>query len=146
MRRIAIASALLVLGCLFAAPPSLSSFPTRAGAVWSQDCCGKPIVRQEPKYPEAAARSGQTGWVIVSGILDQRGWVIDPVVLASDPKGVFDDAAVAAFDSWRYATPPTDAAAPREVRELLRFERRRAPGQIPSDTGGGGGGGGQPGY
>jgi len=33
MREISIASALLVLGCLFNTPPALSSFPTRAGAV-----------------------------------------------------------------------------------------------------------------
>jgi TonB family protein len=146
MREISFASALLVLGCLFATPPALSSFPTRAGVVWSPDCCGRPIVREEPKYPEVAARSGQTGWVIVSGILDERGWVTEPKVLAADPAGVFDAAALAAFDAWRYATPPSATAAPREVRELVRFDRRRSPSSIPSESGGGGGGGGGYGY
>ena len=146
MREISVTSALLVLGCLFATPPSLSSFPTRAGAVWSPDCCGRPIVREEPKYPEAAARSGQVGWVIVSGILDERGWVTEPKVLAADPAGVFDAAALAAFDAWRYATPPSATAAPREVRELVRFDRRRSPSSMPSESGGGGGGGGGSGY
>jgi TonB family protein len=146
MREITVASALLVLGCLFATPPALSSFPTRAGAVWSPDCCGRPIEREEPKVPEAAARSGQTGWVIVSGVLDDRGWVTEPKVLAADPPGVFDTAALAAFDAWRYATPPTQAAGPREVRELLRFEHRRPAPEMPSESGGGGGGGGGYGY
>ena len=54
-----------------AAPPALASFPARAGAVWSPDCCGRPIVREEPEAPETRA-SGR-GWVIVSGILDERG-------------------------------------------------------------------------
>ena len=143
MREISIASALLVVGCLFAAPPALSSFPTRAGAVWSPDCCGRPTVREEPKYPEAAARGGQSGWVVVSGILDDRGWVTEPKVLASEPAGVFDEAALAAFDAWRYA-PPVSAspAAPREVREVLHFERHRPPSSMPSESGGGSGGGG----
>jgi len=141
MREISIACSFLILGCLFAAPPALDSFSTRPGAVYSTDCCGKPTVREQPRYPEGAARSGQTGWVIVSGVLDERGWVTDPKVLASDPPGVFDDAALAAFDAWRYATPPGSTAAPREVRELLRFERRRSPSAMPSESGAGGGGG-----
>ena len=145
MREISIAGALLVLGCLVATPPSLSSFPARAGAIFAPDCCGRPIERAEPNFPEAA-RSGQSGWVIVSGILDDRGWVTEPKVLAADPPGVFDAAALAAFDAWRYSTPPSDTAAPREVRELLRFERRRPPSSMPSESSGGGGGGGGYGY
>jgi TonB family protein len=141
MREISITCAFLVLGCLFAAPPALDSYPTRSGAVWSPDCCGRPVVREEPRYPEDAARRGQNGWVIVSGILDERGWVTEPVVLAADPAGVFDAAALAAFDAWRYAAPPGASAARREVREILRFERRRTPGSMPSESGGGGGGG-----
>jgi Gram-negative bacterial tonB protein. len=139
MRRIAALFTLVVLGCLFTPPPALSSFPVRPGAVWSQDCCGKPIVREEPKFPPG---SSQSGWVIVSGILDGRGWVTEPKVLASDPAGVFDQAAVTAFDAWRYKLPAGASAGPYEVRELLRFERRRAPSSMPSDSGGGGGGGG----
>jgi outer membrane biosynthesis protein TonB len=73
-------------------------------------------------------------------VLDERGWVTDPKVLASEPAGVFDAAALAAFDAWRYATPPDASAAPREVRELLRFERRRAPSAMPSEGGSRGGG------
>ena len=138
MRGIPIACSFLVLGCLFAAPPELDSFPTRPGAVWGADCCGRPIVREEPRYPDAAG--SQSGWVIVSGVLDGRGWVTDPKVLASEPPGVFDAAALAAFDAWRYATPDA-IATPREVRELLRFERRRSPAAMPSEGGSRGGGG-----
>ena len=145
MRRICLLVAALALGCLFPQPPELSSFPARAGAVWSQDCCGKPIVRKAPAMPPEAARRSESGWVIVSGILDERGWVTDPVVLAADPPGVFDKAALAAFDGWRYAEPKSEPEMRREVRELLRFDApRRAPSAMPS--GGAGPSGGQPGY
>src|SRR5688572_5614022 len=108
MREISIACSFLILGCLFAAPPALDSFSPRPGAVYSADCCGRPTVREEPKFPETAG--SQSGWVIVSGVLDERGWVTEPKVLASDPPGMFDDAARAAFDGWRYATPPAGTA------------------------------------
>jgi TonB family protein len=126
MREIPIACvAFLVLGCLFSAPPALDSFPTRPGVVFGPDCCGRPIVREEPRYPDAA--DGQSGWVIVSGVLDERGWVIDPQVLASEPPGVFDAAALAAFDAWRYAAPrnATEAARARSSTERERCAQRR---------------------
>jgi TonB family protein len=145
MRRIAGFAALLALGCLTTPPPDIGSFPSRAGATWSADCCGEPVVRKDPSVPEAAVRRGESGWVIVSGILDARGWVTDPVVLAAQPPGVFDAAATTAFDAWRYASPP--AGARREVRELLRFDvARRTPGGVPSSSGAGGGSGAQSGY
>jgi TonB family protein len=144
MRRFAWFAALLATGCLTAPPPELSSFPPRAGATWSADCCGEPIVRKDPAVPEVAARRGDSGWVIVSGILDERGWVTEPNVLAAQPPGVFDAAALAAFDAWRYAAPPTGAR--REVRELLRFDVARRPGAMPSSSGAGGGSGAQSGY
>jgi TonB family protein len=124
-------------------PPELASFPARAGAVWSADCCGDPIVQTKPEYPAAALRSGQDGWVIVSGILDERGWVTNPIVLAAEPEGVFDEAARKAFDAWRYAAP-TDRSSPREVRAVLQFRRPRAatPAMGPSGGGGMSGGGG----
>ena len=132
----------IALACV-SAPPSLSSFPARSGAVWSEDCCGKPIVQTKPTYPEAAARNGQDGWVVVSGIVDERGWVTDPVVLVSEPEGVFDAEALKAFDGWRYAAPRDSAK--HEVREVITFRRSRSPGApmggAPSGGMGGGGGG-----
>ena len=81
--------------------------------------------------------SGQSGWVVVSGILDERGWVTDPVVLAAEPEGVFDAAALKAFDGWRYAAP-ADPANRREVRAVLSFRppRRRPPRRRSSGGGG----------
>jgi len=145
MRKITLVGAALVLACI-SPPPALSSFPPRAGAVWSPDCCGEPVVRKNPEFPAAAVRRGEDGWVVVSGILDERGWVTDPIVLASEPEGVFDSAALKAFDEWRYSAPPSDAGQPREVRALLPFRRpHKAPAPM-GDALGGMGGGGQSGY
>ena len=144
---IAWVGALVALACV-SAPPALSTFPARAGAVWSADCCGDPVVHTEPAYPEDLVRSGQTGWVVVSGILDERGWVTEPTVLAAEPEGLFDAAALKAFDGWRYAAQ-SDPARRREVRAVLDFHPPRktpAPASAPAGGGGGGSGGGGMGY
>ncbi len=144
MRRVTIAATALVLGCLSPPPPSLTSFPARMGAVLEEDCCGKPLEETKPKYPAAVAARGPSGWVIVSGILDSRGFVTDPIVLASDPAEIFDRAAIEAFDQWRYEAPRD--SKPREVRAMLRFRVNRPAAAIPSGSPAGGGGGGGGGY
>jgi TonB family protein len=137
-------TAAIALACA-AAPPKLSSFKPRAGAVWSPDCCGDAVVQTAPEYPKELVRSGQDGWVVVSGILDDRGWVTEPVVLAAEPEGVFDEAAKKAFDSWRYAAP--DPSSRHEVRAVIYFRPpQRATPSMPSGGGGAGGGGGGAGY
>jgi TonB family protein len=144
-RNLTLITAAIALACV-SAPPALSTFPARAGAVWSEDCCGDPLVETKPEYPKEAVATGQQGWVVVSGILDERGWVTDPVVLVSEPEGVFDAAALSAFDGWRYAAP-SDPAIRREVREVLSFQpprRAGSPGPSMGGGGGGGGGGGSP--
>jgi TonB family protein len=137
----------IALACI-SAPPALSTFPSRAGAVWSPDCCGDPVVETAPVYPAERVRTGESGWVVVSGILDERGWVTQPVVLAAEPEAVFDAAALAAFDGWRYSAH-SDPATRREVREVLTFAAPRkgtAPASVPVGGGGGGSGGGGMGY
>jgi len=144
---IALFGSAIALACV-STPPALSTFPARAGAVWSADCCGDPVVETQPEYPAAAVRSGQSGWVVVSGVLDERGWVTEPVVLASEPEGVFDAAALKAFDGWRYAAR-SDPAKRREVRAVITFHPPRkgpAPASAPVGGGGGGSGGGGMGY
>src|SRR5258706_139975 len=141
MRRSALLAVAFVIACV-SPLPDLASFQPREGAVWSPDCCGEPIVQTKPEYPAAATRSGQTGWVVVSGILDERGWVTDPVVLAAEPEGVFDKAALAAFDGWRYSVPESYPSVRHEVRAVIPFRNERARGPAPMGGASGGGGGG----
>jgi protein TonB len=142
MRRSALLAIVLFVACV-SPVADVSSFPPREGAVYSPDCCGEPIVQKKPEYPAAATRSGQSGWVAVSGILDERGWVTEPVVLAAEPEGVFDKAALAAFDGWRYAVPASASPVRHEVRAVIPFRTERSRGSpstggVPSGGGGGG--------
>ena len=55
-----------------------------------------------PVYPSHAKEAGIEGHVTVVYDISVEGRVINLVVVASEPAGVFDDAALAAVSSWRF--------------------------------------------
>jgi len=55
-----------------------------------------------PKYPRAAQRRGQSGWVDVVFTLTRDGTVRDVVVREGDPEGVFDSSAMRAVEKWEF--------------------------------------------
>jgi periplasmic protein TonB len=59
-------------------------------------------VRIRPDYPMRAQMQGIEGWVHVQYTITATGAVRDAVVVAADPEGVFDGAALAAIARWRY--------------------------------------------
>ncbi|ATC93750.1 energy transducer TonB [Pseudoalteromonas tunicata] len=61
-----------------------------------------PIVRMAPKYPQSAARDGIEGWVQIGFSISKTGRVINPTILASEPKRIFDAAALKAIKKWKY--------------------------------------------
>ena len=73
-------------------------------------------------YPEAAKAQGVEGRVVVRYDIAADGSVVNVVVEASEPPGVFDEAALTAVRSWRFR-PRLDrgevVAAPGRVSELL---------------------------
>ena len=73
-------------------------------------------------YPEAARASGVEGRVVVRYDVTADGNVVNAVVEASEPPGVFDEAALAAVRSWRFR-PRVErgevVSAPGRVSELL---------------------------
>lgn len=73
-------------------------------------------------YPEAAKASGIEGRVVVRYDVTADGSVVNAVVAASEPPGMFDEAALTAVRSWRFR-PRVDrgevVAAPGRVSELL---------------------------
>jgi protein TonB len=82
-----------------------------------------PIVRVPPQYPPAAVERGTEGWVRVRFSVTAAGSVRDVVVVDSEPRAVFDQAAVAAVARWRY-NPRIDGGVAVErigVETLLRF-------------------------
>ena len=62
----------------------------------------EPVVMPEPTYPQGAFRNRVEGWVEVEFTVTERGSTRDLLVVASEPQGVFDAAAVAAVGTWTY--------------------------------------------
>ncbi len=61
-----------------------------------------------PIYPEAARAEGIEGNVTVRYDVDTEGVVRNAVVVASEPPGIFDEAALKAVRSWRFNAPLLD--------------------------------------
>jgi protein TonB len=83
-----------------------------------------PLVRINPDYPSRAQSRGIEGWVMVEFTITPSGTVLDPKVLDSDPKGMFDDAAVKAIARWKYNPKVENGVAVerRGIRVVLRFD------------------------
>lgn len=79
------------------------------------------------RYPPKAKRYKYVGQVIVKFGVDQQGNVTDPYVVASEPPGVFERAALKHVKSYQYQ-PPLLAGAPTHVDEVaikLVFDPKR---------------------
>jgi len=61
-----------------------------------------PIVRMDPDYPARAIATETEGWVQVQFTITDRGTVKDARVVAAEPRGIFDEAALTAIARWRY--------------------------------------------
>lgn len=72
-----------------------------------------PVKRVHPEYPPESARIGQQGWVKVSFVVNQKGRVVDPVVLDSSGGRGFEREAIKALKKWRYE-PATENGQPVE--------------------------------
>lgn len=92
-----------------------SSFRPRGGfnpgAAPSGDQDATPVVRVQPMYPRRAAERGIEGYVIVKFRVGTAGQVVDPRVMDSDPKGVFERAALKAVRKWKYNPKVVDGKA-----------------------------------
>ena len=78
----------------------------------------------DPEYPMEARQSGAEGWVRLEFTVNERGRVRDIVVVAAEPRGVFEDAASSALSRWRFRPPVTGDGQPvaRRTTVQLRFE------------------------
>ena len=80
-----------------------------------------PIVRILPQYP--ASGLGREGDVELEFSINEEGRAVEIEVIAADPEGVFDQAAVDALSQWLYR--PIELAgqpiAVTGVRERFRF-------------------------
>jgi len=83
-----------------------------------------PLVRITPDYPPRAVSRGIEGWVIVQFTITATGAVKDAIIVDSDPKKIFDDAALRAIARWRYNPKIEDGVAVERVgvRTRLTFQ------------------------
>lgn len=74
-----------------------------------------------PRYPTAAMRSNQEGWVELSFTITPAGDVSDVKVVDAQPRHVFDRAAMDAVSRWKYQ-PATQDGAPVASTKRQRIE------------------------
>jgi len=92
--------------------PSASATSAAGGAAGDEKTL-QPLIAGQPQYPAAARQRRVEGWVDVELTVNAQGNVEQPHVVASQPKGAFDAAALAAVARWRYP-----AAADRTPQTL----------------------------
>lgn len=97
-------------------PSTASSAPSPDTAV--ADTVPRILRQVAPRYPPIAGRRGQEGEVEVAFTINPDGRVSDVVVIRSEPPRVFDRAAIAAMEDWRYEAPG------RSVRSSRTFAFR----------------------
>ena len=83
-----------------------------------------PIVRPAPDYPPRALTRGLEGWVRIQFVITSTGTVRDPVVVAAEPQGIFEDAALKAIARWRYNPRVEGGVAVDRVglQTVIKFE------------------------
>jgi protein TonB len=75
-----------------------------------------------PEYPTSAREQGTSGWVQLAFDVEKDGSVAHIAVLGSDPKYVFDEAAIAALRRWRYRPVQKNGQAVEQRAQLrIRF-------------------------
>lgn len=81
-----------------------------------------PIVQLEPVYPMQARSRRIEGFVVLEFVVGREGDVMNPRVIADEPVGVFDKAALRAVKRWRFR--PGSLAGehvPVRVRQRIAF-------------------------
>lgn len=83
-----------------------------------------PIVKVAPQYPPRAQSRGIEGWVLLRFTVTNTGAVTDPVVVDSEPPGVFDSAAKKAVLRFKYKPRVVDGKPEpvQGVEHLITFQ------------------------
>ena len=83
----------------------------------------KPRRRTSPAYPDKARQRGITGYVKLKILLSASGEIGRVRVVDANPRGIFEDAAVAAVRQWEF-DPAVYQGSPVEtwMDQVVRFE------------------------
>ncbi|HEX7815131.1 energy transducer TonB [Dyella sp.] len=96
--------------------------PTGGSAAGGAGTHGPVLVKGgQPRYPTAAMRSAQEGWVEVSFTISPDGSVANVKVVDAQPRHVFDRAAMDAVSHWKYE-PATQGGTPVASERQQRIE------------------------
>jgi len=79
-----------------------------SGSTGMSDTDLVPIVKVQPQYPREAAMKGLEGYVQLTVDIQTDGSVANPRIVGSNPRRVFDRAAVAAARKYKYKPPVVD--------------------------------------
>jgi len=100
--------------------PTVPTVATMEPVVQSRDL--EPVATPGPSYPPEAFRARVEGWVEVEFTVTERGTTRDVEVVAAQPRGVFDAAAIAAVAEWKYRPRVVNGAAVAQRSSVtLRF-------------------------
>ena len=80
----------------------------------------RPIFQVPPQYPNRAKQKGIEGWVLVEFTIDEKGEVINPVVLNAQPPGIFNRSALRTIVKWKFKPKIVNKkAVPKEDNQFL---------------------------
>lgn len=96
-----------------APPPAAAAAPARPAAAPVPRLLESP----PPRYPLMALRRKLEGEVLLELRIRPDGGVAAARVVSATPPGLFDEAAVAAAQRWRFAAGPTEVT----TRQVMRF-------------------------
>lgn len=83
----------------------------------------RPVAQSPIPYPARAKAQGITGYVMLSVLIGPTGQVEQVRVLESQPAGLFDDAAIAGVQRWRFEPASYRGESVRVwARQRVRFD------------------------
>jgi TonB family protein len=95
--------------------------PPQTAVASADEQMPKPVFALQPKYPSDA--KGVSGWVDVEFNVNVDGSTSSAEVVGSQPKGVFDDAALHAIHSWVFSPYTQNGVRARKrIRMRIQFK------------------------
>ncbi len=88
--------------------------------------------KAQPIYPDIAKKAGVEGMVVIQIVIDEKGNVLEAVVVLASPSGIFEDAALEAIYKWKF-TPAMQRDNPIKVQMAQRIIFRLTAGQPPPE-------------
>jgi TonB family protein len=112
------AASVIVQSCQICFDTATASSQQEVGSSLFADGEVSRLIGVAPAYPPEAMARGIEGYVEVRFQVDLDGLVTMPEVVAAEPAGVFEQAALAAVGRWRYTRP---LGEPQTVTERIDF-------------------------